>query len=101
MAEIDLSAERSKRSRETKTLVMKDDDGGIISKYELLAEFPAEALDLGVDGKLGAAMRLLFIDQAEADEFMEKHKPSIDDFLVIMKQAYGLGDPSELLASGD
>ena len=101
MAEIDLSAERAKRSRDTKTLVMKDDDGAILSKYDLVAEFPAEALDLAVEGRLGGAIRMLFIGEGEADEFMEKHKPSIDDFLSIMKLAYGLGDPGKLLASGD
>lgn len=100
MAEIDLSAERAKRSRDNKTLVMKDDDGAIISKYELLAEFPAEALDLATEGKLGGAMRLLFISEADAEEFIAKHRPSIDDFLAIMRLAYGLGDPGKLLASG-
>ncbi len=100
MAEFDLSAERAKRSRESKTLVMRDDDGATISKYELVAEFPADALDLAVGGRLGAGLRLLFEDKDDAEEFMEKHKPSIDDFLAIMRQAYGLDHPGESLASG-
>ncbi len=100
MVEFDLSAERAKRSRESKTLVMRDDEGAVISKYELVAEFPADGLDLAVGGRLGAGMRLLFQDPSDAEEFMEKHRPSIDDFLAIMKQAYGLDQPGESLASG-
>lgn len=90
MAEFDLSAERAKRKREDRTLIMRGDNGEILAKYDLAPEFPIEALDLGVEGKLGAAWRALFVDPAEADEFMQRFKPSLDDLMAVMRGFYGL-----------
>lgn len=91
MTEVDLSAARAKRRREGKTLVMRGESGEILDKYDLVPEFPAEALDLGVEGKLGAALKLLFPDGEDAQAFFSKYHPSVDDLLDIMRGAYGLG----------
>lgn len=101
MVELDLAAERAKRTRESKTLTMRGDDGEILSKYELVAELPVETLDLATEGMLGAAIRQLFQSPEEAEEFVSKYKPSIDDLIVILKNAYGMDAPlGESSASG-
>lgn len=100
MAELDLTAERAKRTREDKTLVMRDDDGAILDKFDLVPEFPALAMDLGAEGKIGAALQQLFQDSTEAERFVQKYKPSVDDLLTIMRLSYGLGDPTKASASG-
>lgn len=99
--ELDLTAARAKRASESKSLVLRGPDGEVADKYELAAEFPAEALDHGAAGRVGQALRSLFIDGQEAEDFMKKYKPSMDDLLTIMRDAYGMvGEPGESLASG-
>lgn len=100
MGEFDLSAHRSQRTREDKTLIMKGDEGQILAKYRLVPEWPVEAFDYGVEGKLGAAFQTIFQDSREAQEFMSTFKPSIDDLSAVMKGVYGLGELGEALASG-
>lgn len=102
MSEFNLSQERAKRSgREDKHLIMTDDEGAILDKYQLVPEWPIDAFDMGTEGKLGASFRLLFADPAEAEAFISKYRPSIDDLSAVMKGVYGLGDLGERLASGD
>jgi hypothetical protein len=101
MAEFDLSAARAQRTnRESKTLVLRGEDGEIVAKYDLVPEFPAQALDAGSQGRLGEALRALFLRQEDADEFMAQHHPSVDDLLAIMRGVYGTGGPGESSASG-
>lgn len=100
MSEFDLGAERAKRAPESKTLIMRGDDGEVLVKYDMVPEWPVEAFDLGAAGKLGAAFREIFVDPEEADEFMTKYKPSMDDFVSVMEHAYGLRAPGEPSASG-
>lgn len=99
--EFDLSAERAKRQREDKTLVMRDESGAIEAKYQLAAEIPADALDYGAEGKVGKALRAMFMDEAEADAFIRKYHPSSQDVLAIMRGVYGVqGQAGESTASG-
>jgi hypothetical protein len=90
--ELDLAAKRAERSRESKYLVMRDDpDGPIVAKYELAPEVPAKALDAGSEGKLSLALRELFVDGEEAEEFIAKYQPSMEDLGTIFQGLYGLG----------
>jgi len=101
MAEFDLSAARAKRANvEPKQLVLKDEEGGIESKYDLVPELPAMALDHGAQGRVGEALRSLFLDPADAEDFIAKHRPSVEDLLAIFRGCYGVGTPGESLASG-
>lgn len=100
MAEFDLAAARAKRGAESKTLVLRGEDGEILHKYELAPEFPAMALDAGSKGDMAGAIQLLFLKDDEAVAFLTEYKPSVDDLLAIMRECYGIGKPGESLASG-
>lgn len=100
MTEFNLSEHRAQRTRTEKTLIMTDDEGAILAKYDLVPEWPITAFDLGVEGRLGAAFQEIFQDSDEAREFVAKFKPSIDDLSAVMSGIYGLGNLGEALASG-
>jgi hypothetical protein len=102
MSEFDLTAARAARgNRESKTLVLRGEDGEIQAKYDLVPEFPAAALDAGTQGRLAEALRALFLRKEDAEEFMSQHHPSVDDLIAIMRGAYGTGgSPGESSASG-
>lgn len=95
MSEFDLTAARAKRTNESKSLVMRDDDGAVLDKYPLVPEFPVEALDIAVEGKLGQAFRMLFEDSDQAAHFLKKYKPSVEDFNAVVRFAYGFDDVGE------
>lgn len=100
MAEFDLAAARAKRGSESKTLVLRGEDGEILHKYELAPEFPTLAMDAGAKGDLTGALRAMFLVDGEAEAFLADFKPSVDDLLSIMREVYGIGKPGESLASG-
>jgi hypothetical protein len=98
----DLGEARRLRNEEEKSLVVTGADGEVEAKYRIVAEPPVQFFDAGVESHFDVAFRSLFVDEADADDFMQRYKPSLLDLADLLKELFpGLGaNMGERLASG-
>lgn len=101
MSSFDLGASRRKRDGyEPKDLIITDADGGIEFKAAVSPELPATTLDAGSAGEMTLALRSLFLDPADADQFISEYNPSLLDLAALLEGLYEQGKLGEALASG-
>jgi hypothetical protein len=102
VSNFDLGEARRRRGLEPKTLVITGADGAVEAKYDLVSELPATFFDAGAQGRFVPAFRALFVDQGDADDFLDRYQPSINDLGDILADLFpGIGNSlGEALASG-
>lgn len=97
----DLAAHRRQRKTYTpKAFEMTDEDGAVEWKAELSPELPAETLDKMSKGEAIEAIAAMFVYTEDAQVFLERYKPSLNDIAAIIEQVYGEAALGESLASG-
>jgi hypothetical protein len=90
MTNFDFGEARRQRSVNTapKSMIITDDDGEVEAEFLLVAEIPAQFFDRGASGQLAAALEILFVRQSDAEEFLDRYKPSFEDIGSIVEGLY-------------